>query len=512
MSFVVADRVQETCVSPGTGTVNLLGAVTGYKSFSSSIGANNTCYYVIADQYGTNWEVGIGTIGSGGITLARTTVLASSNGGSLVAFTSGTQNVWVDYPATKVVTQDLIYAPSSFQGTFTDGIVMDYVTGNGRFSVGTADGFTWYNGGVGSTSLMTLLSNGNLGIGTTSPAISGSAFTILNVKGVSNTTALITATSGDLASSVQLYSGASTSDNPAIGYQKSLRFGTTTDTGIGGFSEKMRLDSSGNLGIGVTPSAWGGGNKALQVWGGALASNGLADTKYTNNLYYDGTNWKYLSSNAASEYAQNYLGQHVWYNAPAGTAGNTATLTQAMTLDSSGNLLVGLTSAQAQIASWSASSTKPAGRFFVNAASSLSQASVIIDKYDNNTTTSQVFVQFTINNQSIGSGQINANGASAAAFGSYSDARLKENIETLPTQLNNILALKPCEFDYKNGSGHQIGFIAQEMQKVYPDVVAEGEDGMLMITGWSKTEARLVKAIQELSAKVTALETQLGAK
>jgi len=57
--------------------------LTGYQTFSAGIGANNTTYYTIADQGGANWEVGYGTIGAGGTTLARTTVLASSNSGSL---------------------------------------------------------------------------------------------------------------------------------------------------------------------------------------------------------------------------------------------------------------------------------------------------------------------------------------------------------------------------------------------------------------------------------------------
>lgn len=97
MPFVLADRVKETCTSPGTGTVTLLGAVVGYRTFSSAIGNTNTCYYAIADQSGANWEVGIGTVGTG--TLARTTVLDSSNAGSLTNFSSGTQDVFVTYPA-----------------------------------------------------------------------------------------------------------------------------------------------------------------------------------------------------------------------------------------------------------------------------------------------------------------------------------------------------------------------------------------------------------------------------
>ena len=106
MTFRLVDRVRETCISPGTGTVALIGAALGYQTFSAGVGANNTTYYVIADQSGANWEVGYGTVGALGTTLARTTVLSSSNGGSLVNFSSGTQDVWVDYPATKAVFQD----------------------------------------------------------------------------------------------------------------------------------------------------------------------------------------------------------------------------------------------------------------------------------------------------------------------------------------------------------------------------------------------------------------------
>jgi len=119
-----------------------------------------------------------------------------------------------------------------------------------------------------------------------------------------------------------------------------------------------------------------------------------------------------------------------------------------------------------------------------------------------------VFVGFTVNSQGTGSGQINANGANSAAFGSFSDSRLKENIVDLPPQLANIMALRPVEFDYieSEGGGHQISFIAQEMEAVYPDVVGERADGMKTITGWSKTEARLVKAIQELKAEIDTLK------
>lgn len=98
MAFVLADRVKETTTTTGTGTVTLLGASTGFQSFSA-IGNTNTTYYTIAGQTGSEWEVGIGTYTSSGTTLARTTVIASSNAGALVNFSAGTKDVFVTYPA-----------------------------------------------------------------------------------------------------------------------------------------------------------------------------------------------------------------------------------------------------------------------------------------------------------------------------------------------------------------------------------------------------------------------------
>lgn len=102
MALVLADRVQETTTTTGTGTVTLAGATTGYQSFAV-IGNGNTTFYTIADQGGANWEVGIGTYTSSGTTLSRDTVLASSNGGALVNFTTGTKTAFVTYPSEKSV-------------------------------------------------------------------------------------------------------------------------------------------------------------------------------------------------------------------------------------------------------------------------------------------------------------------------------------------------------------------------------------------------------------------------
>jgi hypothetical protein len=177
----------------------------------------------------------------------------------------------------------------------------------------------------------------------------------------------------------------------------------------------------------------------------------------------------------------------------------------------SGNLLVGTTTAVGLANVKSTSNVIPA-LFLHNSASSGTTNPVIsIRKFDNSSATSNVFIQFTINDGATGSGQINANGVSSAAFGGFSDVRLKENIADLPSQLGNIMALRPVEFDWKNGDGHGIGFIAQEVNEIYPDVVGESADGMLTLTDMNKNDARLIKAIQEQQALITALTARITA-
>ena len=164
MAIAVYDRVQETTTTTGTGSVTLLGAVTGFQTFAV-VGNGGQTYYCIADQGGSNWEVGIGTYSTTGPTLARTTVLASSNSGSLVSFTAGIKTAFITYPAGRNVTTETIYTPIQFNGTFVDGIAVDYVTGEGRISVGAADNLTFFNNGVGNTPIASFNQYGAFGVG-----------------------------------------------------------------------------------------------------------------------------------------------------------------------------------------------------------------------------------------------------------------------------------------------------------------------------------------------------------
>ena len=105
MAFVIADRVRETTTTTGTGTVNLLGAVTNFETFSANLSNSDTTYYAIVDNTNNDFEVGIGTFTASGTTLARS-VIASSNSNNLVDFGVGTKDVFITVPASKIVVED----------------------------------------------------------------------------------------------------------------------------------------------------------------------------------------------------------------------------------------------------------------------------------------------------------------------------------------------------------------------------------------------------------------------
>ena len=112
-----------------------------------------------------------------------------------------------------------------------------------------------------------------------------------------------------------------------------------------GASERLRIDASGNLGLGVVPSAWSNYKAAQFGYSGGLSNHvNLNYLRLESNSFNGGSGETYLQSGHATKYAQNNgSGIHAWSTAPSGTAGSTIPFTQAMTLDASGNLLVGKT-------------------------------------------------------------------------------------------------------------------------------------------------------------------------
>ena len=182
--------------------------------------------------------------------------------------------------------------------------------------------------------------------------------------------------------------------------------------------------------------------------------------------------------------------------------------------DSSGNLLVGTTTATNNASTFTVASAK-AALILGSSVSADSTSLLDLIKFGTTASSSQIYASFAYNSGANGNGTITGAGVGAAQFTANSDVRLKENIVDLTPQLANIMALRPVEFDYKLEKAHQIGFIAQEVREIYPDLIGETKDGYLTLGGLSKNDSRLIKAIQELKAlvdaqavRITALESQ----
>jgi hypothetical protein len=201
------------------------------------------------------------------------------------------------------------------------------------FEIGSGAGnWRWSN----SNGEQMRLNSTGLGIGTNNPQAK------LHTVGASG--AFLENTAGGFFQQIGFRSGV-----PTFAYYDSLEFGYATAQGFSGYTATMRLTSSGNLGLGVTPSAWSGaGFRAMQI-GAVAAFWGSASTTFVgNNTYYNGTSYTYISTSQASMY-DTAGGAHRWYTAPSGTAGNAISFTQAMTLTASGNLGIGTTSPLARL-------------------------------------------------------------------------------------------------------------------------------------------------------------------
>ena len=268
---------------------------------------------------------------------------------------------------TTALTNQIVRLASNGSGADCTLQFTDSVANNGY--IGMKSGALNFGANT-TTTQMTLDTSGNLGVGTSSPgSFSGTVKLVVGSAATTTTPGAVTVYSGNATYGGLYFADGTVGDQL---YRGAVEYNHSTDALLmySAGSERARIDTSGNLGLGVTPSAWGSINGgALQMGAGytSLYSYSNAAT-LGSNVYYNAGN-KYFASGVGSSAYQQLGGVHYWLNAPSGTAGNAITFTQAMTLDASGNLVLGNSSAAAFLdinGGISASSAAPAARFVRN--------------------------------------------------------------------------------------------------------------------------------------------------
>jgi hypothetical protein len=246
--------------------------------------------------------------------------------------------------------------------------------------------------------------------------------------------------------------------------------------------------------LGVTPSGWGSGQKAIQIGAtGALYTPADRYLSLGSNFYDNGTNGIYLTTGHATNYQQNRTsGVHAWYNAPSGTAGNAITFTQAKTLDENGRLNVGATSFG----------------YAVRAGFRGDSSSVATVEIQNESSTGTMLTFRTNGESQVGSVSFTSSGV---LYNTSSDYRLKNTITPMTGALAKVALLKPCTYKWNADGSDGQGFIAHELAEVVPQCVT-GEKDALDKDGNPKYQgidvsflvATLTAAIQELKAEFDA--------
>ena len=397
----------------------------------------------------------------------------------------GTQRIYIDRGTRSLVFQDVTSSIENYRIAGITGV------------------HTW---SVGGSTAMTLNASGlGVGVGPGYKLDVRTAPATASIEGSRISDATRTIISGQTGATYS-YQGIGANQN--VIYASGSRFDIVSDTQNlflrTGTAAYVLLDTSGNVGIGVTPSAWNSTFKALQMGlgGSAYSQTGFNSVYLASNTFVDsGGNTKYINTDKATYYRQ-YDGIHSWFNVASGTAGNAFTATQAMTLDASGNLLVGTTASGGQN-----------GFCVLRPLSAAVVATTTETAHNFGALTGTTYATFLYATTAIGS--ITQNGTTGVLYNINSDYRLKESVAPLSGGLARVNALKPSIYKWKSDGSSGEGFLAHELAEVVPAAVtgekdAVNEDGSIKSQGidMSRVVPILVAAIQELTARVQTLETR----
>jgi len=354
-----------------------------------------------------------------------------------------------------------------------------------------ADTIAFSEGGVES---MRINSAGNVGIGTISPGYR------LDVRGGN---ARIAANASGASDGVLYFGNAATNYIFGGDGNNYMTFGVNN-------TERMRIDSSGNVGIGIAPTSYAGGsNRTLQIYNSASAN---AELRISNSTTGTGASVGALIQQAGND-------MYVW-NASNSFMSFGTNATERARIDTSGNLLVGTQSALINSARRGISVAAPTGTFVAAIIKNDGGASAqTMDVWNAATSGNNIFISFyTEGGSGTDRGSLYYDrAANQTKLLATSDQRLKENIVDAPAALPVVSQIKVRQYDWKETGSTNIGFVAQELHQVVERAVAVGEDNEdgSIKRPWGVDNVTLVpylvKAIQEQQAIITQLQADVAA-
>jgi len=488
MAFNVFDRVQETTTTTGTGTVTLGGAVSGFQSFFNA-GFNNgdTTYYCITS--GTAWEVGLGTFTTGPNSLARTTILSSSNFNSAITL-AGTSNVFCVYPASKSVYRDSSGNVAGYNltaGTINSTTVGATSASTGAFTTLSASstvsgtGFSTYLASppaIGATSAST----GAFTTLSASSTVSGTGFStyLASPPAIGGTAAAAGSFTTLSASSTVSGTGFSTylASPPAIG-------GTTAAAG-----SFTTLSASSTLAAGGVPVS----GYSLTVRSTALANAYFVDT----DSGASGMNINFLKNSASPAASDDIAALRFYGNDSAAVQTEyvrlTATIADPVNASEDGTL--SLVTIKAGVLAERVRYTSADGLYVVDGAFRCP------DAYASTTGTAANMVMSS---------------ASGILQRSTSSLRYKNSVENATYGLAEVMQLRPVTYK-GNNDGDTVfgGFIAEEVHDIglsqfvqyddqnRPDALAYGN----MVSLLTKAMQEQQVVIEDLKARIAVLEAR----